>query len=275
MKYVLLALLSFLPRLCFSQAVYQCEINSNLPGVELPADEYAKKVKTFKYKAQEAPQGIKADNGEISAFLVTREGNIQVLLKELKNDNKAQANFLPAQTHIAFKLGTNHSLTCDYATNANAPTASSIDIANMKSDTDLLQLQAPFKVSILKSFLVQFSQSAEEMWTANFQNGTVLSSDKSIDKKFPRCFFTVRPKVQKGVWTPVRDSYVVHTASINQNNPSEMVWSLSFVDFASGKTKSESAEYTPFTLECVVLKRPFTLQQFNSITGYYLEFQAI
>ena len=261
-----------LPCLSLAQAIYNCEVNSNLPGIELPAEEYAKKVKTFNYKAQEAPQGVKFDNGEISAFLGTKEGHIHILLKELKTENKAQAIFLPAQARIAFQLGANNALNCRHPGTVSA--SGSVDVANLKNDSDLLLLQAPFMVTVARSFYVQFENAAEQMWTANFQSGAVLPQNKTVDKKIPRCFFTLQSKVKKGVWTPVRDSYPVHTTSINQNNPNEMVWSLSFVDFAAGKTKSESAEYTPFTLECVIFKKPFTFEQFNSITGHHFEFQA-
>ncbi|HAZ14424.1 MAG: hypothetical protein A2X86_19530 [Bdellovibrionales bacterium GWA2_49_15] len=273
MKYLILILVFCVSPLCRAQAIFNCELNSNIPGVELPAEEYAKKVKTFNYKAQEAPQGVKFDNGEISAFLATKEGHIHILLKELKTENKAQATFLPAQARIAFQLGANNALSCQHP--GAHPASGAVDVANLKNDSDLLQLQAPFKVTVARSFYVQFENSAEMMWTASFQGGAVVPQDKAVDKKNPRCFFTVQSKVKKGIWTPVRDSYPVHTTSINQNNPSEIVWSLSFVDFAAGKTKSESTEFTPFTLECVILKKPFTFEQFNATTGFYFEIQAI
>ncbi|MBI2520511.1 MAG: hypothetical protein HYV97_08835 [Bdellovibrio sp.] len=274
MKCFLLLVCSLsMPLSGLAEAIYNCELNSNAPGVELPATEYAKKVKNFNYKAQEAPRGEKFDNGEISAFLVTKANHIHILLKELKTDNKAQATFMPTQARISFQLGANNSLTCQHP--GPQPNSGSLDVTNLKRDSDLLLLQPPFKVTVARSFYVQFENAAEQMWTANFQNGSVLPQDKTIDKKIPRCFFTIQSKVKKGIWTPVRDSYPVLSTSVNQNNSNEMVWSLSFVDFAAGKTKSESEEFTPFTLECVFFKKPFTFEQFNSITGYYFEIQAL
>ena len=116
---------------------------------------------------------------EISAFLVTKEGHIHILLKELKTENKCPSHLSPAQARIAFQLGANNALNCRHPGTVSA--SGSVDVANLKNDSDLLLL-SPFYGTVARSFYVQFENAAEQMWTANFQSGAVLPQNKTVDK---------------------------------------------------------------------------------------------
>jgi hypothetical protein len=250
--------------------LFQCELDSNAPGVETTAQEFAKKVKKFQYKAEQVVSGVKVENTEVSAFLWMKEGLINVMVKELKSENLAKATYLPLQPKFLLQLGLNHTLKCDQNPPAGKETGE-LSIENLTSNSDILKLKTPVSIQVKKSFMVSFEDPSEEMWAAKFQNGENYISLAQIEKKFPRCFFTVKPKIKRTVWTIEREKYAVKSVSINKNNKQEIVWSASFVDFSSGHIKSDSMDYTPFTFECVILKTPFTVQDLSKITGANIE----
>lgn len=249
-----------------------CELNSNPPGVDLPESEYQKNVKAFQFSGVEGGPGTSAQNKEVKALLWVKNQRLYAMIKELKGANLARASFLPFQKEVDLQLGDMHSLKCSSKNNVSSTVGqASLKARDLTPGSDLFYLRPPFQIAVKKSFLVQFAFAGQEMWVTRFQLGQTGIGGQGADEKLSRCFFSGRPKVQRGVWVSDRDHYEAINVSETKSGQ-HRVWSVSFVDFEHGEVKNDSPELTPFALECIVVggEKGFTLQEFHKIVGPYL-----
>lgn len=173
--------------------------------------------------------------------------------------------FALGQQTIRFNLKPNLDLTCVAQEKLKQEKLTS------KSKIENFEERVVFNILKELSFRATQSEETQLMRTLFFQNGNIYINSNDMERKLPWCSLRVQLKEKRDTKIYPGEKFKPLSFQKQENNSYFTTFSYSFVDFAAGKKRGETATYSPFTFSCNILRgMAYNLDNLQSIVGEFV-----
>lgn len=268
---VLLSLLIGLAPLATAAPALNCTFNKLADAKSLTATQIKEHTKSFIYNVdKEVGKNIALGPYKLIIWKKSPHMNVKFVGGEFKSPITIQ--FSEKQETLRFQYGAKLNFSCQSKGQTTAQKATSLT-----PEKNIDQFQENVVFTTAKNLVFPYYQPEENqrMRTLYFQNGKVYKESGAMEKKLPWCSLRVQLKRDEDTTVKSGESFVPVSFQKQENNNYFTTFSYSFVDFSKGKKRGEKHLYSPFMLNCNILRgMPYKLKTWQSVVGPYLKVKA-
>lgn len=251
--------------------VLSCTFNKMADAKSLTASQIKEHTKSFIYNVdKEVGKNIALDPYKLIIWKKSPHMNVKFMGGDLKEPLTIQ--FSEKQENLLFQYGKKINFKCQSKGMTEAQKATSL---TSEKNIDQFQENVVFTTTQNLVFPYYQPEESQRMRTLYFQNGKIFKESTSMEQKMPWCSLRVQLKRDEDTTVKSGEVFVPVSFQKQENNNYFTTFSYSFVDFSKGKKVGEKHLYSPFMLNCNILRgMPYKLSTWQSVVGPYLNIKA-